>query len=424
MKAELTYGYFGPVKIYSLLGCPLMMRVRTRARTELHILIGRNHSIPIGWFPLSRKYRNADRANAESLRLSKNIFHRIERARAEGKKIVLYVLDYLIEAGGVERRLALQFEWLEKHNVLPVLVCEKQNYQPLSHIPTIFFAPHAPHVENFLIQLVGYTGASVVEFQMKSSRLLHSIDLTPLKSKVRTGCMIHGAVPAKQEILDSLDYRATSNVTNYLHVVRVPNVVSFPPTCPLFNPKVTKALYIGRIDSEKLPTLKNFVAICLQYGFKFEIAGPLSLAQKAVAEFISTLPQNTCIGTIDTRAFLMTRGHEYAFIGGVGQVPLEAAAANLPALITPHFADVHRSVFLTNDNLSHLLHWNCVIKGIPERLVPGNTDSFFDALLVARQTGDADAVKFYRVRTELEAQLSADEVWTRYLDLLFPTKAG
>lgn len=422
MKAELTYGYFGATRIYSLLGYPLMMWVRTKTRTELRLFIDREHCIPLGWLPLSGKYRNADLTNAQTMRSSEKIFDRIDLARTEGKKIVLYVLDYLIEAGGVERRLALQFEWLEKHGIQPVLVCEKQDYKPLSDTPTIFFVPFAPHVEDFLLQLVKRTGASVVEFQMKDSRLLHSIDLTQLKTMVRTGCMIHGLVPADQAILDALDYRATSAVNRYARLVTIPNVVAFPHKCPAFNPKSRKALYVGRIDSEKLPTVKSFVAICSQHGFQFEIAGPLSLQQKDVSQFSSTLPRSAYIGTIDTRAFLVEKGCEYAFIGGVGQVILEAAAANLPALIATHLPDVQRSTFLTKDNLSQLLHWNCVIKGIPEILAPGNTDTFFDALRAANQTGDPSMVAFYRVRNELEAHSCADDVWTRYLDLLFPSK--
>lgn len=432
MKASLTLGYFGPTKIYSILGKPVAMRVRQRNRVEFHILLDKGKkSFPIFALPLSKKYREADQFNCSVLeRLNSkatagsdsDVLRQIARARTDGKTIVLYVLDYLAEAGGVERRLALQFAWLERHGVQPVFVCEKHNYAPLAGVPTILIAMGAPNASETLLEIVKLTQVDVVEFQMKSPRFLHSIDLAALKAIARVGCMVHGIVDAEEDVLEQLDYRATSttHANDYAGFVTIPNVVDFPSTSsiPKFDPHAAKALYVGRIDAEKLPTLRNFVKLCERYGVAFEIAGPLS-GQEEVVAFMESIPRNRSLGTIDTRFFLEKHGNEYLFVAGVGQVPLEAAAVNLPALVAAHATDFGRSTFLTTANLRDLREWNCVIKDrkIPRDLAPGNAEEFFAAVSAARAADSDKALDRFRVRSALEKQLSADAVWGRYLKL-------
>lgn len=426
MRTEITYGYLGPVKIYSLCRVLRVMRVRTPKRNEFHLILGKNRTFPLFVFPLSAKYRCADRQNREALRTHEEVFARIDRARGEGKKVVLYVLDYLIEAGGVERRFELQFDWLEKHGVQPVLVCGRQEYAPLAHVPTILFNERGALSTDFLIEVIRRTQAAVVEFQMKCPRLLHAVDLGRLNKAARTGCMIHGKLRAKAEVLGALNYRATSRVHHKLceDVTDIPNVVGFSASYPTYDANAAKALYVGRIDQDKLPTVRNFVAICTRYGFGFEIAGPISRGQKQVNAFISELPQEALLGTIDTRAFLQKQGGAYAFVGGVGQVPLEAAAANLPALVTPHLPDPGRAVFLTQENFAKLHEWNCVITegNIPEELAPGNVEMFMQALKIARETSSTDAIEPFRVRRVAQKLISEDVVWSSYRELLFPDK--
>ena len=238
--------------------------------------------------------------------------------------------------------------------------------------------------------------------------------------------MIHSKLRAKAEVLGALNYRATSRVHHKLceDVTDIPNVVGFSASYPTYDANAAKALYVGRIDQDKLPTVRNFVAICTRYGFGFEIAGPISRGQKQVNAFISELPQEALLGTIDTRAFLQNQGGAYAFVGGVGQVPLEAAAANLPALVTPHLPDPGRAVFLTQENFAKLHEWNCVITegNIPEELAPGNVEMFMQALKIARETSSTDAIEPFRVRRVAQKLISEDVVWSSYRELLFPDK--
>lgn len=262
-----------------------------------------------------------------------------------------------------------------------------------------------------------------MEFQLKSPKLLHSINLNRLKSQARIGCTVHSRVRVQQEVLDQLDFRATPNQAKELkNFVMIPNVVAFPEVVPQYRVgprKAWKALYVGRLDKVKLTTIRNFVELCCKHHIKFELAGPLS-KQEEVLSYVENLPQGSLIGEIDTRAYLEEHGSEYLFVGGVGQVPLEAAAVNLPAWVSPDVEDYNRGAFLTANNLENLRQWNCTIKPgkIPEELAPGNAEEFFEAVGMASVSGDLCSLEVFRVREALRAQLSEDVVWGQYLRLI------
>ena len=230
--------------------------------------------------------------------------------------------------------------------------------------------------------------------------------------------MIHGFVDADCSKLNLLDYRCSVNdfLEPGFEFEFVPNVVSFPEVFPEYQLMAGKALYVGRIDSEKLLSVKSFVEVCRRYGIEYEIAGSLSGNFKVQA-WAALQPKGTFIGVINTRSFLIEHGAEYAFIGGVGQVVLETVAANLPCLVATHRKDALRSAFVTQKNLNALLRWNCVLRGCPEELVARNTDAFFEARTQA-MNGDGALLQKYFARSVLESLRNADEIWSHYRKVL------
>ena len=421
MKTSISYGYYGPRKIYKFHGRPFLMRVNLPDRKELHLIISENRTFPIFSQAKYPTVREIDKFNTESINSNSKLFNEISQIKRNGKNIYLYVVTDLSKTGGVERRLSLLFSWLEKKGIQPVIVCEENNYKPFAHIPTIKIKFETPNIDTIILEIVERTQASILEFQLKCPRLLHSVNIDSLKQKTKVGCMIHGIVDGDQSIFDKLDYRATStqHANNYHGFTTIPNVVEFPNHCPDFHLESKKALYIGRIDNEKLPTIINFVKLCKQNNVEFMIAGPIS-RQKQTNALISKLPVDTCIGPINTRSFLTEQGSNFLFIGGVGQVPLEAAAANIPSLVTPHSSDLNRSTFLTAENLSSIRDWNCVIKDdkIPKEIAPGNSSDFFNSLQEARKSKSLTPIQKFRIRSTLEEQLSEDVVWGKYLELV------
>ncbi len=411
----------GLQKTFRLLARPVLVLRRTPEHDEV-CLAARSGPRRLFTLPHPRKLQQADLRNDAFD--AGNLFEleRVRRAGAEGKTVVLYVLNALSRGGGVERRLALQFRWLRCHGVEPVLVCGRQEYAPLGDCPTLRWLAFAPHSQMKLIDLIRWSGASVVEFNMNPRKFLPFMDLEALGRWARTGCMIHAAVEDSGEVereLERLDYRCTStkHANRFEHFETIPNVVDFPKSCPAFSPRARKALIIGRVNDEKLPTVKNFVELCGHYGLDYEIAGPVE-EEKETTVFLSGIPKAKLLGLLDARRYLEEKGGEYLFVAGVGQVPLEAAAANLPALVSPHAGDWRRAVFLTEGNQELMRSWNCVIKKIPEEAAPGNAGAFFEAVDKARASGTPEPLAPFRIRRPLEATLSADEVWGRYLEIL------
>lgn len=415
----LTKGHFGVTKVFGLGRRPLFTVVRTRTRNELHLIRRGGKSCRLLTWPLSSKIRRAELLNEGFDAANLHELRTIDPART----VVLFVFDFLHETGGVECRVELFLDRLSARGIQPVIVAARHDYAPLQKYPCLRLIPGAPNAAWKLLQFVRWSGAKVVEFNLKSPKLAHDVDIKALRQLVRVGCMLHGREDTTQEFLDRLDYRCTvfSRSSGFERLVKLPNIVTFPDACPAFDPHADTALYVGRIDSEKLPTIRNFIRICERLGVRFEIAGPVtSPGSRPVGRFLPTVPPDALIGPIDTRAHLQAYGSRYLFVAGVGQVPLEAAAADLPALITPHDPTPERAMFLDAENQEVLRDWNCVINRIPRPLTPGNVDAFAEAVRLARQ-GDPEALRPFRIRGELERTLSADAVLDRYLKEMLGT---
>ena len=409
--------HYGLNKIYRCAGYPVGFRVRTEKREKFYAGWP-GMGICLYFRSLPKRFTEASHFNEAQV----PHYHEILNVITKDRKIVFYVIDCLTETGGVERRLALQFDWLTRHGIQPVLVIEDQSYEPLNGYPCLKLLQWAPNAREIFMDLVRKVKPYAVEFHMKSPKFFHGLDLEVLKKLTRVGVMIHGQGDFDQYRLNALDYGCTVRLHEqpYKNLTFLPNVVRFPATTSTYNLKVKKALYVGRIDAEKLPTVKSFVAICRRYGIDYDIAGSLSDAREVQA-WIPTQPANVFIGMVDTRQYFLSHGNDYAFIGGVGQVVLEAVAANLPCLVTTHQKDAMRSAFVTKSNLAELLNWNCVLRRCPEDRVGRHVEPFFDARAKALKGDAASLTHFYGTyfaRKELQALRHEDEVWSKYLKLV------
>ena len=405
--------HYGLNKIYRCAGLPVGFRVRTATKEKFYA----------GWpgLGLCPFYRSLPKRFHEANSINEAqaaCYHDVLNAIPKDRQVVFYVTDCLTETGGVERRLAMQFEWLKRHGIQPVLVVEDQAYQPLADYPCLKLLQWAPNAKEIFMRLVREFKPLAVEFQMKCPKFFHSMDIKELQKYTRVGVTIHGRGDFDQAYLNALDYCCSVRINelHYENLTLIPNVVHFPQTCPTYNPGATKALYIGRIDVEKLLTVQSFVEVCQRFGVDYEIAGSVNDAREVKA-WAATQSKEVFIGVIDTRHYLTNHGHKYVFVGGVGQVVLEAVAANMPCLVTTHNKDAMRSAFVTTDNLGELLEWNCVLRGCPEDRVGRHLEPFFEARKLA-QKGNQSAMAPYFARQTLEALRHEDEVWSKYLSLV------
>ena len=252
-------GRYGLNKIYRVAGHPVGYRIRTEHQDRIYA--GRpgkgfllfSWRLPAHLVALARRneeYESRNRTVVEGL--------------PQDKPCVLYVMDCLFTTGGVERRLELQFEWLLSRGIQPILVVGTQGYAPLESYPCLHLLQQAPNACRMLMEFVRLIKPIAVEFNVKSTDLLQVVDIEALRMLTRVGVMIHNTIKVDQGRLDALDYRVSvrKHEMPYSNLTFIPNVVRFPDVMPVYRLDAGKALYIGRIDREKLPTVKNFVTIC------------------------------------------------------------------------------------------------------------------------------------------------------------------
>lgn len=414
-----TRGYFGRIVYFARSTCGLNLAISIDRTHQGHLfkLDISQRTVTLLRLPLRPKFHKAQQHNLAFRTQNLSTLSQLP----SGIPCAFFVLDRLEPVGGVERRLSIMLNHLKERGIQPVLVLEEHHYEPLKDFPTVFLKHCAPNATAQLMEMVEYAHPVLVEFNMKDTRLFHDIDLNQLKERVKTvGCMLHGYLDLDPQQMRLLDYRcsvSTRFYTDIEDIVNIPNAVAIPEIPPPYNVQARYALYVGRIDDEKLPTLQNFIKICEQFGFKYHIAGSIS-SQTVVQNFVRQLPAESLIGAINTREYLQTHSRDYAFIGGVGQVPLEAGVANLPALICTHLDDPLKSAVLCDENVDTLVDWNCVIRKIPEEDYIPNVADFMDALATARDEQSTAPLKSFQVRNQLKALRGITPIMNKYINAI------
>ena len=149
-------GHYGLNKLYEVAGHPVGYRIRTEDRELFYAgRYGEKKPYGNGIFLFSRRlparFAKLGQLNEDCETRNRAVISGLPKE----KPCVLYVLDFLFKTGGVERRLALQFKWLMAHGIEPVLVVEKQDYEPLKDYPCLFLTEGSP------VQLFGRGGFTI-----------------------------------------------------------------------------------------------------------------------------------------------------------------------------------------------------------------------------------------------------------------------
>ena len=114
-----------------------------------------------------------------------------------------------------------------------------------------------------------------------------------------------------------------------------------------------RAILISRIDKEKLPTIEAFITYCQNINIDFDIAGKDETGNIITELLIKkyNIPFEKFIGNVNTIDFLIRNKDKYLFVGGVGQVAIEAGILGFPVLCLAHLG-VEYSTFITKTNFS------------------------------------------------------------------------
>jgi len=333
-------------------------------------------------------------------------------------KHILYVANDLLDAGGVETRLLKQFEYLSRQGVQCSILTRDGNYfKQLHKFKNFYLHFDAPNFTHSLEEIIKCYQIDTIEFQAKATAYFTNIDFSRLKKKAKIGLCIHGEIGWKYVDFNDFDYVfRTCPLMGHNFLEPIPRIPNWIGDCqPLWKYKgQSKALFISRLNyDEKLPTLISFIEVCKKIGCDFCIAGNMDFNSggKGIESIISNLNKNQYLGPIDTISYLKNHVHEVLFVGGVGQVPIEAASLGIPALVCTHLADVEKSRFVTAENLDFFIEHNFVINKYTLDNDIGNIRHFIQAI-------DKNAFSVFNVVSHIKNKLSENKAMTDYLMVL------
>ena len=307
----------------------------------------------------SRKNDTWNERNAEIIRSWPGVEHYEKR--------VLFVVRSMESTGGMETRLNKFAKSMQDRGILPCFLVMYHEYTPLKQYPMFWLSMDAPDFQRSLEELLVVAGISVVEFQVKWESFLEKFDWIHLRTLCRTGCTVHEAHDFPWHVIDQMDYsifvreKNSDRVANAHRVLNGVEVID--PQWRYAGQK--KAVFISRLNKEKLPTLLSFCDFCTRHGLHGDIAAPMNPEAVNVREKIwKRYGQEafTFLGAVTTVPFLKAHGGDYLFCAGVGQVVMEALAAGMPALVCSHLGEAS-STFLSEENFSLLRRKNFVISG-------------------------------------------------------------
>ncbi|KAA8996681.1 glycosyltransferase family 4 protein [Affinibrenneria salicis] len=401
-------GFFGKKYEYKLLNINALSIIRHYAHDEIRLFN----------FPIWHKNRNDNpRIILNEQKQLKNLALADSLSSSNIERRILFVVDYLQETGGVESRITRLFYFLQENGYSPMIISTYNRYKQLLTFPNFSLDYKAPNATKLFMALIETIKPGVVEFQFKSTRFFHDIDLDKLLKVTRVGCCIHEQLKIDQKRLNKLNYRTASayrkGISNVTHILNW--IEHLTPVWQY--KKQSKALFISRIEPDKILTIINFISICHKNGWNFEIAGTYDKEKnrETVEKIVSLdVSKSAFIGHIDTIKHLKENVDKYLFISGVGQIPIEAASLGYPVLITPHFDNPDLSTFVTPQNITFLQHQNFVLREIPENYlsVLGNVNEFKDSLNEERRLAN------FLPQNEMQKSCNQSVILGKYLALL------
>lgn len=277
------------------------------------------------------------------------------------KPAILFLTETFLQHGGVETRIRLyaQAYWARGWNVY----IEPTQYR--NSTPDNFKLGKNGFINTCWLVWWKFTRhIRIIEWQSGSSENIKFYPFIMRLLGVHLGIVFHGVVGKEIE----------SKITNFHYALCVSEVQkkrypalagctvipnALPRLKDSFNiwkwQKQTRALYISRLDKDKMPSILAFIRFCNTHHIPMDIAGTGYILQNLKEQYGGK--NIHFIGPIDTKTFLQNQQHKYLFVGGIGQVALEGITQGYPVLITPLTGEEY-CFFATNENLEKLQFYN------------------------------------------------------------------
>lgn len=331
------------------------------------------------------------------------------------RKRILYIADYFCLTGGTETRLLSQSAFLESKGWECFFLTEFNQFNPSYRFINFHLGFNENSFNEYLFELIRKGGFDCVEFIFKGWDYIQFVNLLDMKKMAKVGCFISNQTNLPSYLAQLFSYRVLfMDTERYIkNCVVIQNWLKFPPRLIWKFGRQTKAIFISRIDREKLPTLKNFLRICKFLQIEPVVAGynhwPDDPQIKPVLE---ELPSNNILPTINVVDFLEEKGKEFLFVGGVGQVVLESIAFGIPSLVLAHTDNALESVFVTKENYVQLAQRNFTIKPYHSEKPKGNLQIF------SNDYENNKISEMFFLSTRELSMFSLDKAMGKYLSLL------
>lgn len=283
-------------------------------------------------------------------------FYRVIFLKKEETPGILFVMSLYLTAGGVEKRIKQYAAvWKKRGYKTYVAAIQKEKSSQKEDL----FLGGNKILKNILLKIfIHKKNIKVVEWNAGIEGI--PFDLEKLKKeKIYVGAVIHAVLKSwNYSYLTKLDYVFCASSVMGKRVVELkdylvlPNALSLtPPAWSFCSQK--KALLISRLSPEKVPSIESFIKFCLSRNLFFEIAGDVwNESSQRIKIFLKgkyNLEDSVFLGEINTLSYLKEHVADYLFVGGVGQVILEAGMLGYPCLLCS-LCGFEKSLFITEEN--------------------------------------------------------------------------
>jgi len=276
---------------------------------------------------------------------------------------VLLCADTLLKNGGIEKRL-LQYSCTWEAKGFRVLLAAREG----NGTADIWFTGNRFYNDWLFSRFACKNRIQVVEWNAGGANIPWLTFKKLQKQNIKFGVIVHAS--NNQWHFDYLQQANYVFCSHFAHGERVRSLRKYPvlpnavlpqkPCWKFFHQH--KAIIISRLAEDKRPSLEGFISLCTHWKIPFYIAGDFSdkegSAIKRSLQKTLLLNESVFLGKVDTVPFLYARWKDFLFVGGVGQVILEAGQLDYPCLLCS-LLGAQESFFVCKSNLSQVLNYNC-----------------------------------------------------------------
>ena len=179
-----------------------------------------------------------------------------------------------------------------------------------------------------------------------------------------------------------------------------------------------KALLVSRLGEDKRPSIEAFITLCLKWHMPFQIAGDFSEQGGRKLKFDLqrqfNLDEKIFLGYINTEEFLQKYWKRFLFVGGIGQVILEAGQLGYPCLLTSLLGE-QQSFWVTQNNIGDVINYNCSPHSVAESALLKQNQNLEDCFqdISSGKTSLYSISSFINENCSLEANIVKYDLITR-----------